>query len=108
MTTIKIKRSALRTCIKNAQITKKQEGMFVPYEFIALKIKNNKPIFYSSVQASSNSWTNYEGCILFHNGNFVTKLTKRQIEDYIWDNVSDNTTERIIDPNNEFIFEYVD
>lgn len=45
-------------------------GMFIPYHFIAIAIDGNgKPYFYESVQVSRNSWTNYPGQKIWHNGN---------------------------------------
>jgi hypothetical protein len=83
--TIKVKKSQVRSCVKNAQITKNQNGMFIPYEFIAFDIEDQK--FYSSVLASSNSWTNYPGVKVWNNGGQATEGTKKELVDYIFEEI---------------------
>ena len=103
MTNIKVKKSQIRTCVKTAQITKSQNGMFVPYEFIAFDVEEQK--LYSSVLASSNSWTNYPGVKVWNNGGEVTEGTKKELVDYIFENIKDviNMDEEFDNFNFEFI-----
>ena len=104
METIKIKKSQIRTCVKNAQITKSQKGMFIPYEFIGFDVETKK--FYSSAQPSSNSWTNYPGVKIWNNGGQPTEGTKSELVDFIFDYVS--TEMELEYPELNYEFEFVD
>ena len=104
MKTIKIKKSQIRTCVKNAQISKRQSGMFIPYEFIAFDMESKK--FYSSVQTSSNSWTNYPGVKVWNNGKQATEGNKSELVYLIFDYVS--TAMELEYPELNYDFEFID
>jgi len=100
METIKIKKSQIRTCVKNAQISKSQNA----YEFIGFDFEDKK--FYSSAQPSSNSWTNYPGVKVWNNNGQATEGTKSELVDYIFDYVS--TEMELEYPELNYEFEFVD
>jgi len=102
--TIKIKKSQIRTCVKNAQISKRQNGMFIPYEFIGFSLIDQK--FYSSVQPSSNSWTNYPGVKVWNNNGQATEGTKSELVDYIFNYVL--TEMELEHPDLDYDFEFTD
>jgi len=106
METIKIKKSQIRTCVKNAQISKNQNGMFTPYEFIGFDFEDKK--FYSSVQVSSNSWTNYPGVKVWNNGGQATEGTKSELVDYIFNCISDKMQLEQLDLHLYYEFEFID
>jgi len=104
METIKIKKSQIRTCVKNAQISKEQKGMFIPYEFIGFDFEDRK--FYSSAQPSSNSWTNYAGVKVWNNGGQATEGNKSELVDFIFNYVSNEM--ELEHPELDYEFEFID
>jgi len=102
MKTIKIKKSQIRTCVKNAQISKSKNGMFIPYEFIAFDMESKR--FYYSVQPSSNSWTNYPGVKVWNNGGQATEGNKSELVDFIFNYVSNEMELEHFDLDREFEF----
>jgi len=100
METIKIKKSQIRTCVKNAQISKSQ----TPYEFIGFDFKDKK--FYSSVQASSHSWINYPGVKVWNNGGQATEGNKSELVDFIFNYVSNEM--ELEHPELDYEFKFID
>ena len=106
MKTIKIKKSQIRTCVKNAQISKSQNGMFIPYEFIGFSLIDRK--FYSSAQPSCNSWTNYPGVKVWNNNGQATEGTKSELVDYIFNCISHKMQLEQLDLHLDYEFEFID
>ncbi len=87
--TVKINKRNLNALVRRESF-KFSGGMFIPYAFIAIDFdteKNNTARFYRSVQASSNSWTNYPGFKVWNNNN--DDWTKSQVIEQVERNIYD-------------------
>ena len=83
-------------------------GMFVPYQFIAMDFKTDKSntaTFYHSVQASSNSRTNYPGSKVWTSNS--AKNPKSAVLDWIEGNMK-NVIDELEQYYPEIKFEVVD
>jgi len=83
MKTIKIKKTQIRKCVNSMGITKKQNGDFIPFEFVSYCFEENK--FLWGRRASSNC--TYQGIMVWNNGCELTSGTAEDLVDYIFNSV---------------------
>jgi hypothetical protein len=96
MKIITVEFKKLKTLIKKEKFN--TSGMFVPYQFIALKWnEKGESEFYHSIIASQNSWTNYPGIKIWTSNE--SKNPKREMLEY-FENYLKSTLQYDSDNNN--------